>query len=139
MVISKMDLENLAKYILDGMTEDEACILCSIDKYELQDLKETNIDVRNFMEDKHVKFKYKHLQEIQKIKSEKNSQWLLEKLRPEEFGNKMNKNSNPTTVNIIRNIINQIQNGEQQSYLSPTNRRDSEILEAEVTVESVLN
>lgn len=143
MEITKEVMERMAKYILDGLTENEACILCGVSSAELRRLKDRNESVRLYFEQKAVLFKHKHLEEIQKTKSEKNSQWLLEKLRPDEFGSKA-KNSNPTTVNVIKTIINSIQNGEQQSNLLPTARNfgDATIIEAEsrdeVTVGQVL-
>lgn len=107
--ITPEKLNELATYLLSGMTEKESCILVNISYAELTKMKERSEEVREFLEKKKVTFKYQHLQEIQKVKSEKNSMWMLEKVLPEEFGNKA-KNSGPVTVNIISQIIKEIQN-----------------------------
>lgn len=109
--ITKEKLNSVGLYILEGLSEREACILSDISYIDLQDLKENQSIVRDFIEKKHIEFKHAHLKEIQKHKSEKNSQWMLEKLRPDEFGT---KGKNPDApVNIISMIINQIQNEDQ--------------------------
>lgn len=102
-------LINICTYILDGMSEREACALAGFSYNELQDLKEGSQKLREVIEKKHIEFKHNHLKEIQKNKSEKNSQWLLEKLRPEEFGSKGRSQDAPT-VNIINAIVKDIQN-----------------------------
>lgn len=107
-MINKDKLEEIGKYILSGMTEKESCILSDTSFSQLQTLKEKNEEVRNYIDKKKIRFKFNHLNEIQANKSEKNSQWILEKLRPEEFGTKA-KNSEQTTINVISSIIKQIQ------------------------------
>jgi len=143
MAITKADLERIAKYMLDGLSEDDACSLCELDTHELHELKELSGEVRLYLERKAIKFKQMHLNEIAKTKSEKNSMWLLEKLRPEEFGAKQ-KTTNPTTINIIRTMVNSIQNGEKYSTLTPRSRGNLAIESNEddvsrIAVESVLN
>jgi len=118
--MNKDNLEKIGKYLLEGLSEDEACIMCDVDPSDFRKIKEGDIVIRKYIEKKVVDFKHIHLQTIQTKKSEKNSQWLLEKLRPEEFGTKVNKN--PTTVNIISQIIKNIQNNEEYSNIVPTNR-----------------
>jgi hypothetical protein len=107
--ITKEKLEDIGSYIIGGMSEKEACILSDISVVELTALKERNETVRDFLEKKKIKFKYNHLKEIQKNKSEKNSQWLLEKLRPDEFGPRSRQSDAPT-INIISQIMKEIQN-----------------------------
>lgn len=108
MQITKDDLEAIGKYIATGMTEQEACILADVSHSDFLLLKEKNSKIRDFVEKKKVRFKYAHLNEIQKNKSDKNSQWLLEKLVP-EFSPKA-KNDGGNTINIISQIIKEIQN-----------------------------
>jgi len=108
MEITKENLEAIGKYIATGMTEQEACILSDVRYLDFMDLKERNIKVREFIEKKKVRFKYSHLSEIQKNKSDKNSQWLLEKLVP-EFSPK-SRGMEGNTINIIGQIIKEIQN-----------------------------
>lgn len=102
-------LTSICTYILDGMSERESCKLAGFSYNELQNLKENSAALREALEKKHIEFKHNHLKEIQKTKSEKNSQWLLEKLRPEEFGAKARSQEGPT-VNIINAIVKEIQN-----------------------------
>lgn len=106
--ITKEKLTEFANYILTGMTEKESCVLADISYDNLKSLMERNEEIREYIERKKVKFKYNHLKEIQSKKSERNSQWILEKLRPDEFGSK-NKGEAPT-INIISQIIKEIQN-----------------------------
>jgi|2_EtaG_2_1085320.scaffolds.fasta_scaffold08821_3 hypothetical protein len=101
-------LRTIGEYILTGMTEKEACTLSDVSYEILQDIKEINENVRSFIEKKIIKFKYNHLKEIQKKRSEKNSQWILEKLRSEEFGSRLRQQDAPT-VNVISQIVQQIQ------------------------------
>lgn len=101
-------LKAIGEHILNGMTEREACVLEDIKIEDLIKLKNENEKVRNYIEKKFVTFKYKHLKEIQGKKSEKTSQWLLEKLRSDEFGTK-SKGGEPQTINIISQMIKQIQ------------------------------
>jgi hypothetical protein len=112
MNIDKDTLHSICLYILNGMTEREACVLADFSYNELQNLKEESKTLREIIEKKHIEFKLNHLKEIQKNKSEKNSIWMLEKLRPEEFGAKA-RGSEAPTVNIINAIIKDIQNDNQ--------------------------
>lgn len=107
--INKDSLTDIGKYILNGMSEKESCILAGVKYADLQHAQEVNEVVRNFIERKNTEFKLNHLEEIQKNKSEKNSMWLLEKLRPKEFGSKANQGEG-TTINIINSIMKEIQN-----------------------------
>ena len=140
-IVTKEQLAKIGGYILEGLSEDESCIFLEISPRDLHEAKEKNESVRQYLERMAITFKQVHLKEIAKNKSEKNSMWLLEKLRPLEFGSK--QITNPTTVNIIRTIINSIQNGEQQSVLSPRSRGDiivesNEDVNGRLVIESVL-
>lgn len=123
-MIDKERLEHIGAYILKGMSEREACILSDVTPSELTKLKEKNEKVRDFIEKKKIKFKFNHLKEIQDNKSEKNSQWLLEKLRPEEFGPRSRQTETPT-INIINQIMKEIANeNEPLVVLSRSTRSD---------------
>lgn len=111
--ITKEEMQTVGKYILEGMTEEQACVLADISYLQLQDAKEGNELIGKFIEKKKTEFKYNHIKEIQKNKSEKNSQWLLEKLYPEEFGPKARSGQTESPVNIISVIIKDIQNDNQ--------------------------
>lgn len=109
LLISKDTLNIIGSYILNGMSEQESCILADVHYPDLQAQKEISEVTRNYLEKKRTEFKFNHLKEIQKSKSEKNSQWMLEKIFPEEFGSKPRSQEGPT-VNIISAIIQDIQN-----------------------------
>lgn len=105
--IDKLSLTLIGKYILEGLSESEACIMADASNDELTSLKEKNQNIREFIEKSKVQFKYSHLQEMQTKRSDKTSQWLLERLRPEDFATGRSKVS--TTINVIQTIIQQIQ------------------------------
>lgn len=113
-MISKEKLNDLGVFLLEGMSEPEACILADVSYAELQETKENSSVARDFIEKKQTEFIRNHLVEIQKNKSEKNSMWMLEKLFPDRFGSRVKGGGNgDTTVNIIGTIIKQIQNEDQ--------------------------
>ncbi len=105
----KETLAQIFENMLLGMTEREACILAEFSYEQLQESKEKSLNLRELLEKKQIEFKFNHLKEIQKSKSEKTSMWVLEKLRPDDFGNKKNTPQD-TTINIISAIIKDIQN-----------------------------
>lgn len=124
--INQESLQEIGNYIISGMSEKESCILVDVSYEQLQELMKNNEQVRDFIERKRVKFKFNHLREIQKNKSEKNSQWLLEKLRPDEFGSKAKSQEAPT-INIISAIIKDIQHDDQSIVrISRGNREGGE-------------
>ena len=109
--VNKDSLQQIGKYILAGMTEKEACILSDVSYNALQHAKEESDIVREYIEKKRIEFKYNHLNQIQKARSEKNSMWVLEKLIPDEFNNR--RGSDQPQINIISTIIKDIQHGDQ--------------------------
>ena len=58
-------LAKIGQYIIEGLTEEEACILSEASYDNLVALKESNEDIRNFVAQMRVKFKYAHLKEMQ--------------------------------------------------------------------------
>lgn len=130
-LINNMDKEKLKAiglYLLKGLTEKEACVLLDIPFALFLKQKENDEPTRKFLEQQIVQFKLKHLEVIQKTSSEKTSMYLLEKLRPEEFGNK--KGGEGPTINIISTIIKAIQNDPDNNIIS-FNRGERQIKEAE--------
>jgi len=119
-MINKDQLVEIGKYILQGLSQDEAAILINVNPADLRE----SPSVKNFLEKQAIEFKLAHLKEIQAKKSSNSSQWLLEKLRPDEFGSKAKDTG--TNINIISQIIHSIQNGEAKSKLAPTNRGELE-------------
>lgn len=118
-MLTKEKLAEIGEYILKGMTEKEACILTDISYKFFLDAKEKDEDVRKFLEKMMVKFKFAHMEVIQKTKSEKNSMYLLEKILPNEFGSKAKGNDAPVQ-NIISIIVNEIQNGNGNDIVTAT-------------------
>lgn len=99
-------LAEIANYVLEGLSEDEACVLSGFSPKVFKEIKQSNEGVSMYLEKKKIEFKRKHLKIIGEKKSDKNSMWMLEALRPEEFGAKKKGN---TTVNVIGAIIKDIQ------------------------------
>lgn len=108
--VNKDQLITIGSYVLTGMSEKESCILSNVSYNIYLQQKENDQVTRDFIEKKLVEFKLNHITTIQKTKSEKNSMYLLEKLRPEEFGNKNRSGGEGQTINIISAIIKDIQN-----------------------------
>ncbi len=135
--ITKEILGRIGKYIVEGLTEEESCILSDVKYTDLTKLKENNEDIRDYISKQMVEFKYAHLKEMQTKKSEKTSQWLLERLRPEDFYIGSKKNQGNTTVNIIGTIIRQIQNDDNSISLISKTREDvaEKIIEAKIIEE----
>lgn len=125
-MILKENLSDIGVYILEGMTERDACVLAGVSFADFQEAKETQPIVREFVEKKNIEFKYNHVKEIQKNKSDKTSQWLLEKLRPEEFGSKARGDQGPT-INIIGAIIKDIQNDNKGIVRNDRGSREIEV------------
>jgi hypothetical protein len=109
---SKDKMIQIGELIEQGMSEEEACILVDVRYISLLDAMNEDEGVKSYIDKKKVKFKRNHIEIIGEKKSDKTSQWLLEKLRPDEFGPR-HKATNETTVNIISQIIQEIQNDNQ--------------------------
>lgn len=129
-IIHRNQLLKIGNYIMEGLSEDEACILASIKPKVFQELKKAHENIAIFLEKKRIEFKRKHLLAIHARSSDKNSMWLLEALRPEEFGAK--KKVGDTTINVIGSIIKDIQKGNDTPVvrdiiaetINPKNDRD---------------
>lgn len=106
------------------MTEREACILVDVPLEVFNAAKENDESIRKYLEKKIVEFKLKHIEQIQKEKSDKNSMYLLEKLRPDEFGGKQ-KNA-PPSLDTVSIIIKSIQNDPNASLIQISNRGQRE-------------
>lgn len=116
--MDKEKLKAIGVYLLKGLTEKEACVLLEVPYAIFLKQKENDEPTRKFLEQQIVKFKLKHLEVIQKTSSEKTSMYLLEKLRPDEFGNK--KGDGGPTINIISTLIQAIQNDPENNIISFT-------------------
>lgn len=114
--MDKEKLKEIGSYLLKGMTEKESCVLTDIPYSVYLAQKENDEPTRKYIEKKIIEFKKIHLEVIQKTSSEKNSMYLLEKLRPDEFGSK-SKNEGPT-INIMGVILKQIQNDDTSTIIT---------------------
>lgn len=114
--LNKENLVKIGEYIIKGMTEKESCALVDVKYNDLLQAKENDEIIRTYLDKKNIEFKLLHIETIQKSKSDKNSMYLLEKLRPAEFGTKA-KQEGPT-INIISAIIKDIQNDNTQSLIT---------------------
>lgn len=114
--MDKEKLKEIGSLLRKGMKEKEACILLDVPWNIYNTLKENDEVIRTYIEKQLIEFKKIHLEVIQSTKSEKNSMYLLEKLRPEEFGSK--SRSEGPTINIISAIIKDIQNDPSNNIIS---------------------
>ena len=108
--------KRLGLYIMQGMNEHEAAILAGIDKVTIMMMKRSTALYNDFVEKKKLEFKRKHLKIISQKSDPKISQWLLERLSPEEFNSKGKKTETPT--NVVAAIIKDIQNDSATSTLA---------------------
>ena len=110
------DLTNISKNLTNSdIKKRELLINKFIEKFPKAKLH-TLTQVNKYYNKKNIEFKLLHIETIQKSKSDKNSMYLLEKLRPAEFGTKA-KQEGPT-INIISAIIKDIQNDNTQSIIT---------------------
>jgi hypothetical protein len=102
-------MTKMGQLILDGLTEEEAALLCNINQDELSTIKETDTAYNEFIARKNVEFKHEHLKQIKKTPDPKNSQWILERLRPKEFSAVSSRNNVGSAINLVASIISQVQ------------------------------
>lgn len=131
-------LAEIANYVLEGLSEDEACVLSGFPPKAFKEIKQSNEGVSMYLQKKAIEFKRKHLKIINEKRNDKNSMWLLESLRPEEFGVK--KKSGGTTVNVIGAIIKDIRQANELPVKAQdvTYRQVAGQGEAEFSVKDVL-
>jgi len=79
----------MGQYIIQGMADYDASILAGFSPDEIEALKKKNDPAfLRFIEQQRLKFKQKHLEVISNKSDAKTSQWMLEKMYPDEFGPK---------------------------------------------------
>jgi hypothetical protein len=98
----------MSKYILEGLSEEEAALLCGISRQRLSQLKQTNENYNDFINTRKIEFKHQHLKIITSRSDPKTSQWILERLRPQEFAPRA-KSPDDSSLNSIAAIINAVQ------------------------------
>ncbi len=100
-------LAEIGGFILDGLSEDEACVLAGYPAKQLKVLKQNFEKVALYLEKKKIEFKRKHLKTINGKVGEKTSMWMLENVMPEQFGGKR-KGADPGAVDALAAIINAV-------------------------------
>lgn len=106
---TEAELKSIGDYVIDGLSIEEACILTGFPVKDMKIIQANSPGIEDFLMKKQIEFKHNHLKEMRKKPSDKNSQWLLEKLRPNEFGPSKNLPPAGTNINIIGAILKDIQ------------------------------
>lgn len=75
----------MKNYILDGLSPREAGLMAGYSNAEMDTLQKKSAAYRLFVQKALIEFKQKHLKVIRDKADPKTSQWLLEKMFPEEF------------------------------------------------------
>ena len=127
-------IKKILGYILEGLSEQEAALLSGISWEELEALKKRSPSLVDILEKKKVEFKRSHLINISKKNDPKTSQWILEKLRPEEFGT---KKVAETPANIFAVLIKEIQKSDDK-FIPEPKRIETESSGPHITVEEIL-
>jgi hypothetical protein len=107
--ISPEQFKLMGSYLMQGMNESEAAVLAGIDRMKLMVARRSSQAYNNFVEKKKLEFKSKHLQVLSSKPDPKTSQWLLERLSPQEFSSKGSRSEVPQ--NAVESIIKAIQEG----------------------------
>lgn len=111
--VTPKQFTSLGNYIMQGMNESEAALLAGIPKLTIMVLRRKSDEYNDFVERKKLEFKQKHLKILASKSDPKISQWLLERLAPEEFSNKNKKDDVPT--NVVAAIIRDIQKSDDNA------------------------
>lgn len=138
---TEVTLKRIGEYILEGLSEDEACVLAGFDPDVFHRAREADKGIRLYLEKQRVQFKHIHLKQINEKRSDKNSMWILEKTLP-EFGPNRNKQVAEETATIIGAIIREIQNDHGTANIINVPATDTtakrEINQAVLSVDSFL-
>lgn len=105
--VTEESFKKIGGHILDGLTEEEACVVENVPLESLMMLMERDPVAANFIRKKKIEFKKKHLEIVNDKKDAKNSIWLLERLMPEQFGSKKAPEVDPT--NVLALFVKQVQ------------------------------
>jgi len=109
--LDKITLATIGKYLLDGLTEEEACILAGLSHEKIAYLQRTNNGYNKYVEKKRIEFKHRHLRNVNTKTDAKASQWMLEKTLPNDFSGKTTKREDEgaTSSSVFAAIINEVQ------------------------------
>lgn len=105
--ITPQTISNIGNHILDGLTDEEACVVENLPYEYFKLFLDNDPAGKNFIQKKKIKFKQEHLRIINDKKDAKNSIWLLERLVPEQFASKRGNEVVPADPLTI--LIQQIQ------------------------------
>lgn len=102
---------DMAVYIGQGLSIEEAGILAKFSPEELAQLQERSEAYRRFVELQVIKFKQKHLKVISDKENPVTSQWLLEQKFPDVFGKRAKESSagGVGSTQIIQAIVKSVQ------------------------------
>lgn len=103
-------------YMLEGLSEQESCLMSGISWEDFETLKQRSPSLVDLINKKKIEFKRKHLLNIGKKDDAKMSQWLLEKILPEQFGA---KKVAETPANIFAVLIKEIQTQNDRLITEP--------------------
>ena len=111
--ITPEQFTSLGNYIMQGMNESESALLAGIPKLTIMVMRRKSDQYNDYIERKKLEFKQKHLKVLSNKNDPKISQWLLERLAPDEFSNKSKKDEVPT--NVVAAIIRDIQQSDDNA------------------------
>ena len=111
--ITPTQFTSLGNYIMQGMNESEAALLAGIPKLTIMIMRRKSDQYNDFVERKKLEFKQKHLKILSNKNDHKISQWLLERIAPDEFSNKTKRDETPT--NVVAAIIKDIQESDDNA------------------------
>ena len=107
--ITPTQFTKMGTYLMQGMNESESALLAGITKPTILYMRRTSEEYNTFVEKKKLEFKRKHLAVLATKQDPKISQWLLERLSPDDFSGKKKTDEVPT--NVVAAIIKDIQYG----------------------------
>lgn len=121
--ITDLMLRNIGEFIVQGLNEEEACLLANFDYDVFLEAKKRSVIVANYIRKQLIKLKQKHLKVIQENPSDKNSQWILEKVFPEEYGSSKKKDAE-SNLGQLAAIIKAIQHDPNSHIIRDVDARD---------------
>lgn len=122
--ITNLMLANIGAYVSEGLNEEEACLMANFDYETFKGIKARDLTVVSYIRKQFVKLKQKHLRIMQQNPSDKNSQWILEKVFPEEFGSSKKRDLD-SPLNELAAIIKAIQHDPNTPIIIDAIARDA--------------
>lgn len=133
------EMARICLYIQDGLSVRESCILAGYDHDEFKEAMSQYRSVRNMVEKKEIEFKYERLKRLKNDSKSANQVWLLENLRPTEFGKQKGEFSSADPAVTIATFIKEIQSNNNSAKLVNYEHKNAVQNEEGVyTVENVL-